>query len=68
MRGLAMFTRILTDLERKRLRAYLKADGKKSSVVRSLSSRARRYLPQIEEDLRLLRELLETYERSKTSP
>jgi hypothetical protein len=63
-----MFTRILTELERKRLRAYLKADGEKSSVVRSLSSRARRYLPQIEEDLRLLRELLETYERSKTSP
>jgi len=61
-----MFTRLLTDLERKRLRAYLKANGERSSVVRALASRARRYLPQIEEDLQLLRSLLEAYEQQKT--
>ena len=66
MRWFGMFTRLLTDLERKRLRAYLKADGERSSVVRALASRARRHLPQIEEDLQLLRSLLEAYEQQKT--
>lgn len=60
-----MFTRLLTDLERKRVKAYLKADGERTSVVRALASRARRHLPQIEEDLQLLRSLLETYERGR---
>jgi len=60
-----LFTRLLTDLERKRVRAYLKADGERSSIIRALASRARRYTPQIEEDLRLVKELLETYEYSK---
>jgi len=62
-----MFTRLLTDLERKRVKAYLKADGERSSVVRSLASRGRRHLPQIEEDLKLLRDLLERYEREKAN-
>jgi hypothetical protein len=57
-----MFTRILTQLERKRARSYLKEDGEKESVIRALASRAKRHLPQIEEDLTLLKELLQTYE------
>jgi len=60
-----MFQRILTELERKKLRAYLRADGEKGSVVRSLASRAKRHLPQIKADLELLEKLLETYERTK---
>jgi hypothetical protein len=56
-----MFQRILTDLERKAIKAYLKADGEKESVVRALASRARRHLPTIKSDLELLEKLLATY-------
>jgi hypothetical protein len=58
-----LFQRVLTDLERRRVKAYLKADGEKSSVVRALASRARRYLPVIKEDVELLERLLETYQQ-----
>jgi hypothetical protein len=60
-----MFTRILTDLERKRAKAYLKADGEKESVIRALASRARRHLPLIRSDLDLLEKLLVTYQKGK---
>jgi len=61
-----MFQRILTEKERRQAKAYLKADGEKGSIVRSLASRAKKHLPTIEGDLLLLKQLLETYERSKT--
>jgi len=61
-----MFTRVLTELERKRVKAYLKTNGERSSVIRGLASRANKHLAQIEEDTRLLKELLAIYERSKT--
>jgi hypothetical protein len=60
-----MFQRILTDLERKRIKAYLRADGERNSIVRALASRARRFLPQIEEDTHLLKQLLNTYEKNR---
>ena len=60
-----MFTRILTELERKRAKAYLKADGEKESVIRALASRARRHLPLIRSDLDLLEKLLVTYQKGK---
>jgi len=57
-----MFTRILTSLERRRIEAYLKADGKKDTAVRVLTTRARHHLPQIKEDLELLERLVKVYE------
>jgi len=60
-----MFTRILTDLERKRIRAFNKADGEKSSALRGLATRCREHLPQIKEDLKLIQEFLATYEKKK---
>jgi len=56
-----MFTRILTDVERKRIRAYLKKDGTKETALRMITYRAKRYLPTIRSDLELLEELLQAY-------
>jgi len=56
-----MFERILTDLERKKLKAYIKADGAKEGVIRGLVSRARRHLPLLKADLGLLEQLMERY-------
>jgi hypothetical protein len=61
-----MFTRILTDLERKRVRAYLKQDGERGQAIRTIVSRGNRHLPEIESDLALVKELLTAYERNKT--
>jgi hypothetical protein len=59
-----MFTHLLTDLERKRIRAFLKADGEKGSAIRGLATRARQFLPSIEEDLTLMHKFLQHYENS----
>jgi hypothetical protein len=56
-----MFTRILTDLERKRIKSYLKADGEKDVNIRQLIMRSRRHIPTIRSDLDLLEKLLATY-------
>ena len=60
-----MFQRILTELERRRIRAYLKTDGERDEAIRNLVSRMKHYGPRIKEDLELLENLLETYERTK---
>ena len=56
-----MFTRILTDVERKRIRAYLKNVGRKETPLRMIAYRAKRYLPTIRSDLELLEKLLQAY-------
>ena len=61
-----MFTRILTDLERRRIKAYLKQDGERDLPIRKIVNRGKTYLPQIEADLALVKELLTAYERNKT--
>ena len=53
----------LTDVERRRISRYLKADGEKDVNIRQLIMRTRRHLPQIEADLELLRKLIAAYER-----
>jgi len=58
----SMFQRILTDLERKRIRAYLKADGERTEAIQNVVSRMRRYGPRIKEDLELLEQLVSVYE------
>jgi hypothetical protein len=61
-----MFSRILTDLERRRIKTYLKQDGERDDPIRKLVNRGKTYLPQIETDLALVKELLGSYEHNKT--
>ena len=56
-----MFTRILTEVERKHIRAYLKQDGEKEIQIRKVVYGARKHLPTIRSDLELLERLLATY-------
>ena len=58
-----MITTVLTPKERRRIQAYLDADGEKISPIRQLVTRARRYLPNIKDDIALLEKLLSTYEK-----
>ena len=60
-----MFTRVLTDVEKRRIQRYLKADGEKDVNIRQLVARSRKHVPQIKADLELLGRLLATYEREK---
>ncbi len=55
-----MYTRILTVNERKRVETYLVIDGERSAPIRQLVARSKRYLPDIENDLALIRRLLES--------
>jgi len=57
-----MHPRILSPLEERQIRAFLKQDGEKNLNMRVLASRARKNLPKIKEDLELLDRLLTTYE------
>lgn len=63
--GTAMFTRILTDVERRYVRRYIQRDGKKVIQVRKVVSGARKHLPKIKEDLELIERLLEAYSRQR---
>ena len=60
-----MFTRILTEVERKHIAKYLKQDGAKEIYVRKIAYGARKNLPRIKADLELLERLLTTYEHEK---
>jgi hypothetical protein len=56
-----MHKSILSELERRRIRAFNKADGEKSSAIRGLTTRCQKYLPKIKEDLALIEEFLQHY-------
>ena len=56
---------VLSDLERRRIHAFLKADGERTSAVRGLATRCRQNLPQIEADLKLIRDFLDRYAQEK---
>jgi hypothetical protein len=60
-----MFTRILTALERKKIKSYLKQDGEKDAHIRVLATYGRRNLPVIKSDLELLDKFLTTYATKK---
>jgi len=62
-----LYTRVLTDVERRKIRSYLKANGERDSMIRSLVSRARSCKPQIHADMELLDELIARYEKNKGS-
>jgi len=56
-----MFTRILTEHERKQIRAFIKADGEKTTGLRVLATRCRQNRKLIESDLALIVEFLKHY-------
>jgi hypothetical protein len=57
-----MNPKILTELERKKVKTYLKADGERDVHVRQLVFLARRSLSQIKQDLELLERLVSAYD------
>jgi hypothetical protein len=59
-----MHPRILSPLEEKQIRSYLKQDGEKTLNIRVLVSRAKRQMPQIMQDITLLDRLLAAYGRN----
>jgi hypothetical protein len=61
-----MYTRILTDLERRRAKKYLNEDGRRDALIRKLILRKRAYEPRIRADLTLLDELAKKYDKQKT--
>lgn len=56
-----MHPRILSPLEERQIRIFLKQDGRKDLNMRVLISRARKNLPQIKRDMELLEKLLAKY-------
>jgi hypothetical protein len=62
-----MFTRILTDVERGRIKKFVRRDGEKGIGVRKIVYGAKKHLPTIEADLALLKQLLQTYEQKRHS-
>lgn len=62
-----LYTRVLTEVERRKIRSYLKANGKRDSMIRSLVSRARSCKPRIHDDMELLEALVARYEKNKGS-
>ncbi|MCJ7505583.1 hypothetical protein MUP05_03805 [Candidatus Bathyarchaeota archaeon] len=57
-----MFTRILTEKERRHMRAFIKADGEKATFMTVLATRCRKHVPQIRKDLALIEEFMTHYE------
>ncbi|MGA2459924.1 MAG: hypothetical protein ABSF82_00655 [Candidatus Bathyarchaeia archaeon] len=60
-----MYTRILTETERNQIDEYVSKDGERTSSMRAMVTRARQNMPTIEEDLKKLRRLLKSYEKSR---
>jgi hypothetical protein len=63
-----VYTRILTEDERKKIRSYLRTNGKKDATIRKIVSRARRYRGQIMLDLQLLEDIVAHYEKTRKVP
>ena len=62
--GTAMFTRILTDTERKKLQVFVDK-GEVPETLRLLVSRIRKFKPKIEEDLTLMKLAERRYQERK---
>lgn len=57
-----MRTRILTDFERAKVIEYVRTNGEKTSVIRTIATRARRIQPDaIRKDLALIERFLAYY-------
>ena len=62
-----MFTRILTDVERKKIEVWLKRNGEREVAVRKIAYLGKRDLPQIKSDLALLERFLAAYQKTRAS-
>jgi len=60
-----MHPRILSPLEERQIKTFLKQDGEKNLNMRVLASRARKNIPEIKADLELLEKLLQAYHKTK---
>jgi uncharacterized membrane protein len=60
-----VYTRILTEDERRKIRSYLRTNGKKDATIRKIASRARQYRGQIMLDFQLLEDLVARYEQTR---
>lgn len=58
-----MFSRILTRDERRLIERWLKADGTKEMHIRVVATRARKFMPQVETDLALMKKFLSKYDQ-----
>lgn len=58
-----LFTRILTDVERRKIKAWLERDGEREVAVRKIAYLGKRDLPKIRSDLILLERFLVVYEK-----
>jgi len=56
---------VLTDLERRRIRSYMKTNGERTPALRGLATRCRQYLPTIREDLALIEEFVKHYQEAR---
>ena len=56
-----MYPRILTELERKRVKAFLAKDGEKTMPIVQLAHRCRRSLKELGSDLTLIEQFLQHY-------
>jgi hypothetical protein len=60
-----LFTRILTDVERRKIKAWLERDGEKEVAVRKIAYLGKRHIPKIKSDLLLMEKFLIAYETHK---
>ncbi|MGD0549510.1 MAG: hypothetical protein ABSA81_03055 [Candidatus Bathyarchaeia archaeon] len=60
-----MNPKILTELERQKIHAYLKRNGEKDLHIRQVVFNARKQLPTIKADVELIDKLLAAYEKAK---
>jgi hypothetical protein len=57
--------RILSPLEERQIKAFVKQNGEKEVNMRVLAHLAKKNLPRIKADLELLEKLLDTYAKEK---
>ena len=60
-----LFTRILTDVERRKIKAWLEKNGEKEVAVRKIAYLGKRDLPRIKSDLTLLEKFLASYKEAR---
>jgi hypothetical protein len=65
MAEMSMNLRILSHLEEKQVKAFLKEDGQKNLNLRVLVLRARRSLPEIRRELALLEKFVRAYDKRR---
>jgi hypothetical protein len=63
-----MYPRILTEHERRKIKGFMRANGERDPLIRSLISRTRKYERRIQDDLALLQLFKKKYDETKKWP